>query len=175
MRGDRRARGPRLLKAPADDLYPPARPRPGHHQLAQHRLRPPGPCGGHGPARIPADLPATGLGGARPARLVGHAAGHRARGAGQGGPWGRWCARHRHHQPARDHAGLGPPHRRARLQRHRLAGPPHRGGLREAARGGPRGPGAAQDRTAHRRLFLRHQAAVDPGQRERCALAGRPR
>ena len=30
------------------------------------------------------------------------------------------------HQPARDHGGLGPKHRRAGLQRHRLAGHPHR-------------------------------------------------
>ena len=41
----------------------------------------------------------------------------------------------RHHQPARDHDRLGPRHRQADPQRHRLAGPPHRRRLRGAARG----------------------------------------
>ena len=36
----------------------------------------------------------------------------------------------RHHQPARDHDRLGPRHRQADPQRHRLAGPAHRGRLR---------------------------------------------
>ncbi len=40
--------------------------------------------------------------------------------------------RHRHHQPARNHRPLGPPHRPAAPQRHRLAGPPHRRVLRRA-------------------------------------------
>ena len=48
-------------------------------------------------------------------------------------------AAHRHHQPARDHARLGPRDRQADPQRHRLAGPPHRATLCAAlARGGPR-------------------------------------
>ena len=54
----------------------------------------------------------------------------------------RWAAadvapaghrRDRHHQPARDDRRLGPRDRRADLQRHRLAGPPHRRDLRPAA------------------------------------------
>ena len=47
------------------------------------------------------------------------------------------AARHRrgrHHQPARDRAGLGPDHRRAGLQRDRLAGHPHRRHLQAARR-----------------------------------------
>ena len=42
--------------------------------------------------------------------------------------------RDRHHQPARDHGHLGSRHRQADPQRHRLAGPAHRGCLRRAAR-----------------------------------------
>ena len=38
--------------------------------------------------------------------------------------------RDRHHQPARDHRGVGPRHRPRRAPRHRLAGPPHRRHLR---------------------------------------------
>ena len=41
-------------------------------------------------------------------------------------------AAHRHHQSARDHGPLGPRHRHADPQRHRLAGPPHRRPLRSA-------------------------------------------
>ena len=44
--------------------------------------------------------------------------------------------RHRHHRPARDGRGLGPPHRPAAAPRHRVAGPPHRGPLRRSS--GPR-------------------------------------
>ncbi len=38
----------------------------------------------------------------------------------------RRLRRNRHHQPARDHRRVGPHHRPADPQRHRLAGPPHR-------------------------------------------------
>ena len=54
--------------------------------------------------------------------------------------------RHRHHQPARDHADLGPRHRQADPQRHRLAGPAHRRALRRrcatpaTSRASPPGP-----------------------------------
>jgi glycerol kinase len=41
-----------------------------------------------------------------------------------------------HHQPARNHRGVEPPHRPARAPRHRLAGPPRRAHLRAAARAG---------------------------------------
>ena len=54
--------------------------------------------------------------------------------------------RGRDHQPARDGRGLGRAQRPAAAQRDRVAGPPHRGALRRAARAGPRGPGAASAR-----------------------------
>ena len=76
---------------------------------------------------------------------------------------------HRHHQPAGDHHRLGPRHRRAGLPRHRLAVPPHQRTLRPAQGPGPHRAVPAEDRARHRRLFLRHQAAVDPRQR-----GGRP-
>ena len=56
----------------------------------------------------------------------------------QGGPQGKGHRRDRHHQPARDHGGLGPRDRRADAPRHRLAGPPHRRRLRAAEGRGPR-------------------------------------
>ena len=54
-----------------------------------------------------------------------HPRGDRGR-AGQGRPDRQGHRRRRHHQPAGDRAGLGPHHRRAGLQRDRLAGHPHR-------------------------------------------------
>ena len=42
--------------------------------------------------------------------------------------------RHRHHQPARDHAAVGPRRRPAGRQRHRLAGPAHRAAVRRSSR-----------------------------------------
>ena len=45
------------------------------------------------------------------------------------------AGRHRHHQPARDDAALGPRERRLPAQRHRLAGPAHGGRVRSASRG----------------------------------------
>ena len=65
-------------------------------------------------------------------RDLGGGAGDARRPAGRARPARR---RHRHHRPARDRRGLGPPHGRAPPPRHRLAGPPHRGALRRAARG----------------------------------------
>ena len=62
----------------------PARPRPGHLQLPQHRLRSRGPHRRHRPARAHADLPAARLGRARPDGDLDQPARHRARGAGQG-------------------------------------------------------------------------------------------
>ena len=56
------------------------------------------------------------------------------------------AARHRrdrHHQPARDHDRLGSRDGPAGPQRHRLAGSPHRRGLRPAQGGRARGAGAA--------------------------------
>ena len=95
----------------------------------------------------------------------------RGRPAGYGehrGDRRRHC-RHRHHQPAGNHHRLGQKNRRAGVPRHRLAVPPHQRLLRytERKRSGGRIPG--QDRSGHRRLFFRYQAAMDSGER-----AGRP-
>ena len=78
---------------------------------------------------------------------------------------GRRRARHRHHQPARNHGGVEPQDRQADPQRHRLAGPPRRAAVPQADRRrlGAEDPG--QDRPADRFLFLRHQGALVPGQR----------
>ncbi len=115
------------------ELHP--RPRPGHLQLAQHRLR-------RRSGRIvalaqrefrqifpqpgwvehdPDEIWATQLAAAQEALAKAglKAARHR---------------RHRHHQPARDDVGVEPPHRPAGPQRHRLAGPAHRAAVRAAAR-----------------------------------------
>ena len=76
-------------------------------------------------ARARADLPEGGLGRARPdGDLAQHARGDRP-GARQGRPHPARHRRGRHHQPARDRRGLGQEHRRAGLQRDRLAGHPH--------------------------------------------------
>ena len=72
------------------------------------------------------DLPEARLGGARPADIWASQIGDRGRGARAGVAQAPDLAGHRHHQPARDHRGLGPQDRRAGPQRHRLAGPPHR-------------------------------------------------
>ena len=112
----------------------PARPRPGHLELARDRLRRARPHRRDRAARVPPDLPEARLGRARPARDLGLAAGDRARGARQGRPPASRHRRRRHHQPARDDHRLEPHHRRADPQRHRLAGPAHRAGLRRAKR-----------------------------------------
>ncbi len=153
----------------------PAGPGPGHFQLAQHRLPPRRQHRGHGAARIPPDLPAARLGGARPDGDLADPAGDRARGAAPGRARSTADQGHRHHQPARDHRGVEPPHRPAHLQRHRLAGPARRAQLRRAARARLGRYDPRQDRLAHRRLFLRHQAPVDPGPRARGAPARRTR
>jgi glycerol kinase len=53
-----------------------------------------------------------------------------ARRCREGRPRQRRHRRHRHHQPARDGGDLGQGHRPADPSGHRLAGPPHRRGLR---------------------------------------------
>lgn len=75
--------------------------------------------------------------------------------------------RHRYHQPARDHGGLGPSQRSADPQRHRLAVPAQRGDLRaaQARRAGRLHP--RNHRAGHRSVLLRDQAEVDPRQRRR--------
>ena len=67
---------------------------------------------------------------------------------------------HRHHQPARDGAALGPRDARLSASRDRLAGPAYGGHLPAAARRGPRGPGHRADRAAPRPVLLRHQAGL---------------
>ena len=67
-----------------------------------------------------------------PGRDLGHADRRRDRGARAGAAAPARHRRHRHHQSARDDGRLGPRDRRADLQRHRLAGPPHRRLLRPA-------------------------------------------
>ena len=79
--------------------------------------------------------------------------------------------RHRHHQPARNHRGMGPRQRRAGPQRHRVAGPAHRGVLRRTQGRGARSVDHGQDRAGARCLFFRHQAALDTRQRSRARAA----
>src|SRR5437660_1260310 len=85
----------------------------------------------HGAAGIPAAFPRIRLGRAR-ARghldLDGHGL---PPGAGKGRPESAGHRRDRHHQPARDHGGLGPRDGAGRAPGHRLAGPPHRRHLRQ--------------------------------------------
>ena len=122
-----------------------------------------------GAARIPPDLSAAGLGGARRRGDLADAVRRRAGGARRVGPDGRRHRRHRHHQPARDHAAVGPPHRPAHPQRHRLAGPAHRAAVRATARAGPGRRGARGHRPGDRPLFLRHQDPLAAGPRDRRA------
>ncbi|CAN4007036.1 DUF6774 domain-containing protein, partial [Dysosmobacter welbionis] len=56
-----------------------------------------------------------------------------------------------HHQPAGDHHPLGPLHRAAGLQRHRMAVPPDRSPLRHAEGRRPGPPGGGADGPADRR------------------------
>ena len=70
---------------------------------------------------------------------------------------GRRHRRHRRHQPARDDRPVGPRHRQAGGQRHRLAEPRHRADLRSAEGRRPRADGARQDRPGARRLLLGHE------------------
>ena len=60
----------------------------------------------------------------------------------------------------------------AGLPGHRLAVPPHQRVLRQPQGQGPDGDLSQQDRPGHRRLFLRHQAALAPGECPRRPGAG---
>ena len=109
---------------------------------------------------VPAAFPAVGLGRARPGRpLVLDRRGLPRRDRA-GGARARRDRGDRHHQPARDHAGLGPGDRRAARAGDRLAGPPHQRALRRAARRRARADGHRAHRPAARPLLLRHQAQV---------------
>ena len=70
---------------------------------------------GHRPGGVPPALPRHRLGRTRPRGPVVHRRRHRPRRAiEKAGVDGRRHRRHRHHQPARNHAGLGPRDRQAR-------------------------------------------------------------
>ena len=115
---------------------------------------------------------------------------------GKGEPHPARHRRRRHHEPARDGRGLGPPHRRARVQRDRLAGHPHpvdrrpaRGGRRRRAVQGRRSacrspptsrapkivwilenvPGRAREGRGRRPALRhhRHLGALEPHRRRR--------
>jgi hypothetical protein len=120
--------------------------RPGHLQLAQHRVRRARPRGAIAQREVHADLSAAGLGRARrrsrsgltardlrargPARGGGAARGHRMRSASPTSARPCCCGSAQDRHPA--------------APRDRLAGPPHRAAHREAARRRPRAidPGA---------------------------------
>ena len=101
--------------------------RPGHDEHPVHDLRPRRQRGRPPPARARADPAAGRLGRAQPGRDLGaDRCGRHDRAAARPGCTAARPGRGRHHQPARDHRGVGPPHRPALLQRDRLAGHPHR-------------------------------------------------
>ena len=111
-----------------------SRHRPGHDIQPGHRLRPLRVDRLHRPARARADLPPGRLGRARPEGDLGqHPRGDRP-GPLEGQHHPPQHHGDRHHQPARDRGRLGQEHRRARLQRDRLAGHPHPGDRRPASR-----------------------------------------
>ena len=150
------------------------RDRPGHHQHPVHDLRPRRRRGRPPPARARADPAAGGLGRAQPGRDLGaHRIGDDV-GAEHDEAVGRRPCGARHHQPARDVAGLEPEHRPPVLQRDRLAGHPHRPHRLGAGPRRPRRRDPAQGRAAARDVLLRRQDAVDPGERRRRARR-RPR
>ena len=151
------------------------RPRPGHDQLARHRVRRDGPQALAVPDPAASDLPYRRLGGAgsgadveQPARV--RPAGHRA-GGRRATPTSPRSASRTSARPCR----LGPRHRRAAHERDRVAGPPHRRGVRRARAHGRRRHGSREDRAAHRPVLLGEQDRVDPRQRRGCAGAGRGR
>ena len=149
-------------------------PGPGHHVVARHHLRPAGRDGVSGPAPVQPVLSQARLGGARRQGNLGLAGGGADGGAGQvAAGCGRYPG-HRRDQPARDDAGVGPRHRRAAVQRHRLAGPAHLPVLRRDPRR-MAGEDPGQDRPGAGCLLLGHQGEVDPGQRGRCPGTRRAR
>ena len=81
----------------------------------------------------------------------------------------------RHHQPAGDHRRLGPAQRPSLLQRHRLAGHPHRLHRRRPGTLGPGRRHPPQGGAAAGHLLLRRQDPVDPGERRRRPRGGRSR
>ena len=159
------------------DKTPPARPRPGHLELAQHRLRRARPHRRDGAARVPADLPAARAGSSTTRRRSGRRSSRprarRWRKAGLGGRRHRrrsaspTSARRRCSGTAR----TGEPVYNAIVWQDRRAEPTC-AALRER---GLEPTVPREDRPRHRRLLLRHQAAVDPRPRRRRARRGRAR
>ena len=120
-------------------------------------------------SRIPAAFSGLGLGRARAGGHLDLDHRHLPRGAEEGRRHRKGHRRDRHHQPARDHRGVGPRHRPADSSRHRLAGPPHRRHLRQAQERRPRARDLGEDRPDHRSLFLRNEGRLDPRSRPRRA------
>ena len=98
---------------------------------------------------------------------------HLPRGAEESRPHRKGHRGHRHHQPARDHGGVGSRHRAGDPPRHRLAGPPHRRHLRETEGRRPRAGNLGENRADHRSVFFRHQSCLDPRPRPRRARSAR--
>ena len=124
-------------------------------------------------AGIPAAFSGLGLGRARAGGHLDFDHRHLPRGAEESERHRQGHRRHRHHQPARDHRGVGPRHRQGGAPRHRLAGPPHRRYLRQIKERRPRARDLGKDRPDHRSLFFRHQGRLDPRSRARRARARR--
>ena len=107
-------------------------------------FRPDTSIAGVGAAGVRAALPGLRLGRARPRGPLAHDGRDLPDGAAGSRSSGLRRRRHRHHQPARDHGGVGPRHRRGGASRHRLAGPAHGRPLRSAEGGRARARGDAQ-------------------------------
>ena len=128
---------------------------------------------GRATQEFPATLPPTGLGRARDRRDLDERAGcggrRVARRFGQGGG----LCRHRHHESARDHGGVGARDRRARPPRDRVAGPAHRAALRATQGRRARAAVSRAHRPRARPVLQRDQARVAARQRRRRARARR--
>ncbi len=152
------------------------RPRPGHHVVACHRLRPRGHAGRQRAARVPADVHVAGPRDPRPGGDLVEPARGRPRG-GRAGRRRRQRRRDRHHEPARDDGGLGARDRPGRRARHRLAEPDHRPVLRPPPRRRPRALRPRAHRAPARRLLLGPQGPPHPrgGRPPRACRARRAR
>ena len=158
-----------------DDTAPPPGPRPGHLELAQHRLRrATASIVADGAARVPPDLSRSPAGSSTTrARSGARSSRPRARRSRKAGLGAADIAAHRHHQPARDDdasgtARTGEPIGNAIVWQDRRTAPTC-DALR--ARGlEPLVPRA--DRARHRRLLLGHQARLAARPRRRRARRG---
>ncbi len=144
----------------SDDRH---RDRRGHHRRARVRRRRTRAPQSALVSRVPAALPAAGLGRARRRR---HLARH-ARNARRGRRAGRARGRDRDHKPARDRDRVGPCDGSATPPRNRVAGPTHRLALRRPARRGSRAVGPPEDGLGARPVLLGHEAGVAAARRWR--------